>query len=511
MTPTEGIGRGRRKVRRRRHTGSPSTATFLSFLWPGLGNAYVRQRRRAFLFALPPLLLLIGTAVLIAQDPTTFALSLLAPSFALVVIGAIAVHGLWRVLAILDAWRMTRAGTGRLSDRHLPLAILLSVVVIVGHVSAGVFVQSFADAGEKIFTGDKPGGDSDIDGILGGGPLPPAGGALPGDTNGDGVVDWNDEGWIEDEEEIPPEGEGEGEEEPSQEPGPSFDPDLSPPPLDDPTGQPDPVGSLPSEGPINILFIGLDSGLGRTHSLSDTLLVASYFPERDQVTLISIPRDTGRMPLYTGGTYPRRINTFLGYARSNPHLFPEGPVAALMKQVGYLLGTHIHFYAATNLEGLPKAVDAVGGVEVVLDRPIADPKWNLYVEPGRHYLDGRTVMPVVRSRYGPGNSDWQRARRQQQVIRGLAASVRDPSVAMRLPQVVNALTEVVRTNVPRDKTMTLHRILERANDASAHHVVLSPSRYARRVTGIHFYMTELNMAAVRELSLNVFGAYSRYP
>ena len=511
---SEGVRRGRRRVKRHRQTGSPATATFLSFLWPGLGNAYVHQRMRGLLFALPPLLLLVAIGALIAADPITFALSLLAPSFALIFIGAIAAHAAWRVAAIVDAWRMTRAGTRVLTDRHLPLVVLLSVVVITAHVGAGVFVQSFAEAGEKIFTGTRPDGDSPIDDILGGPPPGPGNGGpgLPGDTNGDGVVDWNDDGWIEDEEEeVPPE---EGpDESPGVEPGPSFDPTVTPPPLEPETTPPpigsEPAGELPSEGPINVLFIGLDSGLGRTHSLSDTMMLASYFPGRDQVTMISIPRDMGRVPLYTGGTYPRRMNTFLNYARANPHLFPEGPTAALMKQVGYLLGTKVHFFAATNLEGLPRAVDAVGGVTITVTQPIHSVKSNYFLDPGTYHFNGQEALRFARVRYG--SSDFARARRQQQVIRALALRVREPSVALNLPSVVNALTEVVRTNVPRSQTPTLMRILERANDASAAHVVLSPPQgYARRVTDIKYYMIEPNIAAIRELSRRAFGQYSRY-
>lgn len=514
----EGIRRGRRRTKRRRGGGSTATATFLSFLWPGLGNSYAHQRVRGLLLALPPLVLLVGGAAVIAADPTTFVLSLLAPSFALIVLGAIALHGAWRVAAIFEAWRMTRSSTRRLTDRHLPLAVLLSVAVIAAHVGAGVFVQSFADAGEKIFQGDRPTGGSDIDDILGGGPVPGPGdgtGALPGDTNNDGVVDWNDDGWVEDEEEVPL-GDGEGEEEPDGQPGPAFNPDLRPPPLAEEPGPGaslpppagGPTGSLPSEGPINVLFIGLDSGHGRTHSLSDTMMVATYFPGRDRVTMISIPRDLGRVPLYTGGTYPRRMNTFLGYARANAHLFPEGPVAALMKQIGYLLGTKIHFYAATNLEGLPRAVDAVGGVRITVTQAIHSVKSNYFLEPGTYHFNGQEALRYARVRYG--SSDFARARRQQQIIRALALRVREPSVALNLPSVINAITDVVRTNVPRGQTPTLLRILERANDASADNVVLSPPRYARRVTGIGHYMIEPNIAAIRELSLRVFGTYSRY-
>ncbi|HUE88331.1 MAG TPA: DUF6677 family protein [Vicinamibacterales bacterium] len=523
-TAGEGVYRGRRRVKRQ--ALSPVTATFLSFIWPGLGHAYAKRIRRALLFALPPAVLFLLAVGAVIADPTMVALSLLAPAVALGVIAVLALHALWRIAAMVDAWRSTRPGGRALTDRTLPLVVLLAVVVVGVHVTAGVYVQSFADAGARIFTGDRPQGSSDIDDILGGGtggtddPGNPGNpGGLPGDTNDDGVVDWNDDGWIEDEtgdgdvidedgDVIDEDGDVIDGEEPDGEgePGPPFDPDLMPPPFD---GDPE-TGSLPGEGPINVLFIGLDSGLGRNHSLSDTLMVASYYPARDKLTMISIPRDTGRTPLYKGGTYPRRINTFLNYARANPARFPEGPVAALMRQVGYVLGTKIHFYAATNLEGLPRAVDAVGGVTITVDKAIHSVKSNYHVEPGTYHFNGAEALRFARVRYG--SSDFARARRQQQVIKALAARARDPGVAARLPQVIDAISEVVRTNVPREQTPTLLRILERANDAATENIVLRPNKYARRIpkTEIRYYMTELNIAAVRNLSLRVFGSYSRY-
>ena len=68
-------------------------------------------------------------------------------------------------------------------------------------------------------------------------------------------------------------------------------------------------------------------------------MVASYDPTNDRVTMISVPRDTGRFPLYTGGYYKNRINTFLNYAGSHPSQFPEGPVKALMREISYIVAS----------------------------------------------------------------------------------------------------------------------------------------------------------------------------
>ena len=45
-----------------RPSKSPSIAAFLSFLWPGLGQAYERRRRAALIFAIPALIAARGTS-----------------------------------------------------------------------------------------------------------------------------------------------------------------------------------------------------------------------------------------------------------------------------------------------------------------------------------------------------------------------------------------------------------------------------------------------------------------
>jgi len=490
----------------------------LSFIWPGLGEAYAGRRLAYVLaWALPPAVLLGALLLLIVIDPASVAARLLSPTFAVSLIGLIALHGLWRIGSIFNARRLT-GGAGSLRPAWtLLFATLLSLGVLAVHATASAYVDSVSTAGARIFVGELPPGVDPIEGLFGGpqaSPTPGPNGQLAGDCNGDAVVDGFDVlagdtngDCVVDGNDDPETDKGTG-----GSPAPSGTPgvpELTPPPLE-PGAE---IGVLPAAGPINVLFIGLDSGFDRTHALTDSLIIASYNPDRDKLTMISIPRDTGRMPLYKGGTYPNRINSFLGYARGNSALFPEGPSDALLHELSYVLGTNIPFYAATNLEGLPRAVDAVGGVTVNVPSQIADPHLGLYVEPGPYHLTGANVLPFVRSRHGPNNNDWQRQRRQQDVLKALAGKAQSAGVLARLPSVLDALSHAVRTNVPRDQTNTLLRILRRANDASTEHIVLAPPKYTHRIPPEEVngrWMVQLVMTSIRDLSKEVFGSYSRY-
>src|SRR4029079_6587224 len=104
----------------------------------------------------------------------------------------------------------------------------------------------------------------------------------------------------------------------------------------------------------------------------------------------------------------------------HPSEFEDNPANALIKQVGYLLGVPIHYYAAIDLDGFRRMIDLVGGVTIDNPKPINDVRdaWldvrrGFSRSAGKHKLDGETALAYVRSRQGVGDSDFTRARRQQ--------------------------------------------------------------------------------------------------
>lgn len=274
-----------------------------------------------------------------------------------------------------------------------------------------------------------------------------------------------------------------------------------------------PGGPLPTDGPINVLFVGVDSASNRDHALTDTIMLSSFDQQRDQVVQISIPRDTGRLPMYDGTTFGPRINSLLSRAGRNAERFPDGPIGTLTREVGFLIGVDVHYYAVVNMDGFRQLIDAVGGIDVDVSQPIADPVRKLYLDPGRHHLDGATALDYVRSRYGPSNSDYERARRQQQVVRAIGQRVQDPLVLARVPDITATAARLMRTNVPLDQLSQLLELIDEANRAGTRQIVLSPRQYAERVPPAEVggrFMTRLKMDAVAALSIELFGSHSRY-
>jgi polyisoprenyl-teichoic acid--peptidoglycan teichoic acid transferase len=270
---------------------------------------------------------------------------------------------------------------------------------------------------------------------------------------------------------------------------------------------------------INVLLTGIDSGPGRNHSLNDTIIVASIDPESHSVAMLSFPRDISNFPLWKGGRYAGKINSLMTYAAQHKSEFPDGGVNTLVKELGYLVGAPIHYYAAVNLEGFRTLIDKADGVDINNPKPINDPNYGGWTDsrpigfrltPGVHHLDGQSALAYVRSRKGVGDSDFSRARRQQQLLVALARKLSDPKMLPRLPDLLNVAKNTVRTNFPPDRLSEMINLTQGVEDSAITRIVLGPPYSARPKTKSSTYTLELNATRLAAVSIKVFGADSDY-
>jgi anionic cell wall polymer biosynthesis LytR-Cps2A-Psr (LCP) family protein len=101
-------------------------------------------------------------------------------------------------------------------------------------------------------------------------------------------------------------------------------------------------------------------------------------------------------------------------------------------------------------------VDAVGGVDVNVKRPLADPLYGGFgvgpgwtITKGKHHLDGANALAYARIRRATGENDFTRAARQQEVLVGLRnQAVKGGNLLFGLPGLLDAVGGAVRTDVP---------------------------------------------------------------
>ncbi|MFC7458404.1 LCP family protein [Brachybacterium sp. GCM10030267] len=218
---------------------------------------------------------------------------------------------------------------------------------------------------------------------------------------------------------------------------------------------------------VNILLLGQDAGADRTGTRPDTLMVASIDTKTGQTALFSIPRNLESVEFPEGtaaaevfpdgfdyfGPQQNLINAVWTWAEDRPDLFPDDPnpgLTATTWAVEETLGLETDYYAMVNLQGFEDLVNALGGVEMVVERriPIGGGAGPIsgYIEPGEQELDGYHALWYARSR--EGSNDFNRMCRQQRIVRAVTEEADPATVAMSIPKLVNATEENIQTDIP---------------------------------------------------------------
>jgi LCP family protein required for cell wall assembly len=389
-----------------------------------------------------------------------FAIQLIDPSFAVAVIVWTIAIAIWRLVAIGSAFRLgPRSGRASTSARAI-LAVL--VIAVIGmHAAVGYVALSFYRAGSVIF---EPSPD---------GTTPP----LAAQSGG---------------------------------PAPSFS--LAPGAT--PTVAP---SAAPQTNRTTILLMGVDSGHDRNHALTDTLLVLSVDRVDKTAVMLSIPRDISEFKLYSGGTYHGKINSLMTAARLDPNRFPDGPIGTLTRQIGFIIGVPVDYYAQINLEGFEQMVNLVGGVDIDNPRAINDPLYDWFdgtsgfqLSAGPHHLNGRLALAYVRSRQGIGDSDFTRARRQQQVLSALRLKMTTPDGLRQLPALLDAATRTIHTDFPANQLRDYLALAKEVGDDQTQRYVLGPPYARTPATPGSTYILLLDHDRIAKLSIKVFGSDSAY-
>jgi len=219
---------------------------------------------------------------------------------------------------------------------------------------------------------------------------------------------------------------------------------------------------------VNILVMGIDQrqnedGPWRT----DTMLVLTVDPVTMSGGMLSIPRDLwvpSPVPDYPEG----RINQahFFGDVWD----YPGGGPALAVKTVEYNLGIPIDYYVRVNFTAFEELVDMIGPVHICVDEKIEDPTYParydygydpFYLDAGCHDMDGATALKYARTRHS-GGGDFDRARRQQQVIKAIFEKVTSldmlPQLAQQAPEMWEALQGAVVTDMKLDEIIALARL-----------------------------------------------------
>ena len=227
---------------------------------------------------------------------------------------------------------------------------------------------------------------------------------------------------------------------------------------------PDPV--------VNVLLIGSDqrgSGAFRT----DTLIIASIRTRSRVVSLISIPRD---LYVYVPGRLMQRINTAYLYGQLDR--YPGRGPGLLRDTILYNLGIRIDYLAMVDFSGFRRIVDRLGGIDLPMACPYTDwrlidpsvsdqlpSNWHLYpIGPGVVHMNGELALWYARSRLR--STDFDRGRRQQEVLRAIFDKALQFDIVPMLPQLYEEFGATVTTDMSLSDLMGFAPLALNLKDAS---------------------------------------------
>jgi LCP family protein required for cell wall assembly len=220
-----------------------------------------------------------------------------------------------------------------------------------------------------------------------------------------------------------------------------------------PTAAPPPAVIYDGPDAVTFLLIGSDKRPGSSYR-TDTMIIVILRPRDDQVSLISIPRD---LWVYIPEWEMQRINT--AYQHGELSGYPGGGPGLLKDTIAYNLGLQIDHTAMVDFDGFRQIVDTLGGIDVPIacaytDWRLIDPSfdpenednWYLYTTPtGVVHMDGDLALWYARSR--SKSNDFDRGRRQQEVIRSIYSRALSTDMLSKIPQLYANLNALVATDL----------------------------------------------------------------
>lgn len=205
---------------------------------------------------------------------------------------------------------------------------------------------------------------------------------------------------------------------------------------------------VPLDRPTTLLLIGVDQRRddpGRT----DALILMAIHPQKKSVKILHVPRDTKtRLHLGKGRTALDKIN--------HAYALGEG-IPSTIQTLESFLGIPIDHYVKVNMKGFQEIIDLFQGVDV--NSPRSFSYLGHHFRKGPMHLNGAQALAYIRDR--TGTNDFDRHRRQRQLLRSLWQKSKQPSTLLKMNRLVSILRRHTETSLTLGKAVSLYYTLSR--------------------------------------------------
>ncbi|MBQ0067259.1 MAG: LCP family protein [Phascolarctobacterium sp.] len=193
---------------------------------------------------------------------------------------------------------------------------------------------------------------------------------------------------------------------------------------------------------INVLVLGVDYGDSEADrdepKRTDAMILLSFDPIKDNLSVLSIPRDT--KVILPGHRDPQKINAAYAF----------GGVMMAKQTVANLLGVPITHYVLADWKAFTEIVDLIGGVDIFVEHDMKydDPYANLHIDlkKGYQHLDGKQSGQYVRYR-SDELGDIGRVQRQQKFIKTVAEQMFTVSNIAKIPSLIKTVSDCMETDM----------------------------------------------------------------
>jgi len=266
----------------------------------------------------------------------------------------------------------------------------------------------------------------------------------------------------------------------------------------------------------NVLLMGYG---GEGHDgpyLTDSIMIAHLDIKKNKVALVSLPRDLWvSLPTKSGEDFHSKINAVYQIGLF-PKTFPdvnvkkEGSTDVLKSSIKTITGLTIDNVVTVDFAGFEKAVDALGGIDVQVQKTFDDYEYpidgkekdtcdkkdqeledalklatssaigvaptafpcrfeQLHFDAGKVHMDGATALKYVRSRHSlQDGSDFGRAARQQQFVKAVKDKLLNVSILANVFPLMDKLKDHISMDVSSDE---LKKFVAEAKDISAYKII----------------------------------------
>lgn len=226
------------------------------------------------------------------------------------------------------------------------------------------------------------------------------------------------------------------------------------------------------DGYTNVLVLGLDDAVNvdeAPEKRADAILLVSMENATGKVRILNIPRDTWvPMAQEKGET---RLS----------HVYAVGGAPLMVRTINQMFGISIHQYVVIDLDTFAKIIDAVGGIDIYVERDMDydDPEAGLsiHMRQGYRHLDGVGAECYLRYR-SDDLGDLGRTQRQQKFVKAFYAKLLRVDTLPKVPQIADILKQNVTTSAELFDSVHIGNVVRKLN-AQPPCTIMLPGDFAR--------------------------------